>query len=144
MAEVYRLWYMVFLVEPRPCLRGWSDRPLSVHFISGANDLCPSGAHVRAVWGRGRVLGAGGVASSMGQCLLERLDQIVAELAHLNSPFRARPYPPPPGNGPSFMKAFSTLAVTRDALLSQALMGSAWPQAMELADHTAPSPGVVK
>ena len=51
---------------------------------------------------------------------------------------------PPPGSGPSFMKALSTLAVTLEALLSQALMGSAWPQAMELADHTAPSLGVVK
>ena len=51
---------------------------------------------------------------------------------------------PPPGSGPAFMNAFSTLAVTFDALLSQALMGSAWPQAMELADHTAPSFGVVK
>ena len=51
---------------------------------------------------------------------------------------------PPPGKGPSFINAFSTLAVTFDALLSQSLMGSAWPQAMELADHTAPSFGVVK
>ena len=51
---------------------------------------------------------------------------------------------PPPGSGPSPINAFSTLAVTFDALLSQALMGSAWPQAMELADHTAPSFGVVK
>jgi len=53
-------------------------------------------------------------------------------------------YLPRPGNGPFFMNAFSTLAVTLDALLSQALMGRAWPQAMELADHTAPSFGVVK
>ena len=52
--------------------------------------------------------------------------------------------PVPPGRGPSCMKALSTLAVTRDALLSQPLMGSAWPQAMELADHTAPSRAVVK
>ena len=51
---------------------------------------------------------------------------------------------PPPGNGPSFINALSTLAVTFDALLSHSLMGSAWPQAMELADHTAPSFGVVK
>ena len=51
---------------------------------------------------------------------------------------------PPPGSGPSFINSFSTLAVTFEALLSQALMGSAWPQAMELADHTAPSFGVVK
>ena len=51
---------------------------------------------------------------------------------------------PPPGRGPSFMNAFSTLAVTLEALLSHSLMGSAWPHAMELADHTAPSFGVVK
>ena len=55
-----------------------------------------------------------------------------------------QPSTPPPGNGPAFMKAFSTLAVTVDALLSQPPTGSAWPQAMELADHTAPSLGVVK
>ena len=36
------------------------------------------------------------------------------------------------------MNAFSTLAVTREALLSQPLQGSAWPQAMELA---VPPPG---
>ena len=36
------------------------------------------------------------------------------------------------------MKALSTLAVTFDALLSQPLQGSAWPKAMEFADHTAP------
>lgn len=49
-----------------------------------------------------------------------------------------------PGNGPSCMKAFRTLAVTREALLSQSFQGRAWPQAMELADQTAPPSVVVK
>ena len=62
---------------------------------------------------------------------------------HLSTPFR-RELQGAPGSCPSRMNASRTLAVIRDTLLSQPFQGSAWPQAIELADQTAPSFGVVK
>ena len=120
--------------------------PQSVCIVGGTNGLRLTVAGFRAAWSLKGVLGAGAFALGVSNGFLQGLDQIVAELAHVLPFQKTSPsaYPSPPGSGPSFMNAFSTLAVTFDALLSQPSMGSAWPQAMELADHTAPSFGVVK
>ena len=109
--------------------------------LGGFQSAWVFGNAVRAAHAPRRVFPAGAFALGVSNSLLQGLDQIVAKLAHVVS--LHAPYSPP-GRAPSFMNAFSTFAVTCDALLSQPLMGRAWPQAMELADHTAPSLGVVK
>lgn len=49
------------------------------------------------------------------------------------------PHPVPSSSGdPCLMNVFNPLEMTLDALWSQPSMGITWPQAMKLADYTAP------